>query len=422
MRAFLTNLFRPADQESDVPFYVAAALLVAATMTITMVPLADLMVTGGDQEASPSLLGQVWDELLSNGPLPASRRFMAEKDDWEGQLEDNSTIRRLLLPPVQYLLLEVGGTGNDRVVPAADQWLYYRTDIDHVMGPAFLSRSVQRRRIVGSPPGRPAVQPDPIRALIDFQSQLEARGIKLLVLPVPVKPTIHPELLSSRTKAPPVGNASYAEFLRRLAEAEVETIDLVKLFQSEWAASGPLYLRRDTHWSPTAVELAAQEVAQRAAPYLDPISIFEGYQRREVVIDGRGDTAAMLELPPGRLETAERVRVARVFTADGQSWKSRPDAEILLLGDSFTNVYSDSSLGWGEGGGLAEQLAFVLQRAVEKLAQNAGGASSTRLALQRDLSSGRDRLADKRVVVYQFATRELSFGDWRRVVLDAATE
>ena len=106
-----------------------------------------------------------------------------------------------------------------------------------------------------------------------------------------------------------------------------------------------------------------------------------------------------------------------VLDAAGRLWRRDPAAEVLLLGDSFTNVYSDPALGWGRGAGLAEQLAYELARPVDKLALNAGGAHATREALARALASGRTSLAGKRVVIYQFAARELSTGDWRAVDL-----
>jgi alginate O-acetyltransferase complex protein AlgJ len=49
--------------------------------------------------------------------------------------------------------------------------------------------------------------------------------------------------------------------------------------------------------------------------------------------------------------------------------------------------------------------------------QNDDGAFATRLALRRMLSAGEDRLAGKRVVIYQFAARELAVGDWRLIDL-----
>ena len=102
----------------------------------------------------------------------------------------------------------------------------------------------------------------------------------------------------------------------------------------------------------------------------------------------------------------------RVLEPKGRSWRPPTTADVVLLGDSFTNVFSDPELGWGTGAGLAEQLSVALDRPVARLALNAGGAAAARRALWRDAAAGRDRLAAAKVVVYQFATRELAQGSW----------
>ncbi len=86
---------------------------------------------------------------------------------------------------------------------------------------------------------------------------------------------------------------------------------------------------------------------------------------------------------------------------------------MLVLGDSFSNIYSAESFGAGTSAGLVEHLSYILQRPIDRLVQNGDGAFATRTLLQEDPS----RLAGKRVVVYQFATRELTIGDWRLLPL-----
>jgi alginate O-acetyltransferase complex protein AlgJ len=83
------------------------------------------------------------------------------------------------------------------------------------------------------------------------------------------------------------------------------------------------------------------------------------------------------------------------------------------MGDSFCNIYSLSEMGWGDSAGFAEHLSLALGQPLDRLVINAGGAHSARQELVRGISAGRNRLAGKRVVIYQFAARELSFGNWR---------
>ena len=63
-------------------------------------------------------------------------------------------------------------------------------------------------------------------------------------------------------------------------------------------------------------------------------------------------------------------------------------------------------------------MSFQLQEPVDRIALNAGGALAARRALQRHLDSSTGRIDGKRVVIYQFAVRELAQGDWRLLGLD----
>jgi hypothetical protein len=70
---------------------------------------------------------------------------------------------------------------------------------------------------------------------------------------------------------------------------------------------------------------------------------------------------------------------------------------------------------WGQAAGYAEQLSYHLQQPIDTICQNDAGSFATRQRLSRQLKKGVDRLAGKKVVVWQFATRELAFGDWKSI-------
>src|SRR5213083_777607 len=72
---------------------------------------------------------------------------------------------------------------------------------------------------------------DPVAAIVDFRDQLAARGIQLLVMPVPNKETIYPEKLTSRAvSSEPVIGGDTRALLRELEAARVEVIDLFRDF------------------------------------------------------------------------------------------------------------------------------------------------------------------------------------------------
>src|SRR5947207_7131169 len=100
---------------------------------------------------------------------------------------------------MQYLLSVLLGAGNEQVYLGHDPWLFYRADVDHVIGPPFLEPTRLKHRLQTS-----RVQPDPIKAIVDFRNQLAARGIDLVVLPVYVKPSAEGDMLA-------VSNANLAK-------------------------------------------------------------------------------------------------------------------------------------------------------------------------------------------------------------------
>jgi alginate O-acetyltransferase complex protein AlgJ len=354
----------------------------------------------------------------NNGLMAANRDLQRAIDQFEGRLEDGSFLRRLLLPPVQELMTGALGLGNEQAYLGRGGSLFYRPDVDYLVGRGFLEAAVLEKRARGGDAWRPPPQPDPLQVLIAFDRELAAQGIRLLVLPTPVKPMLHPESFSRRFSkiSEPLQNASFKQFIEQLEAQEIEVVNPAPLLLREWHQSGrPLFLRTDTHWTPGAVDRVARQLADhlQGTPWqMGSTGVL--YVRRRVAVENMGDIGVMLRLPAGQeLFDRERVETERVLTATGESWRSQPGSEILLLGDSFSNIYSQAELGWGAGAGLAEQLSFHLQRPVEKIALNAGGAYASRQMLRRQSLTSRNPLRGKKVVVYQFAVRELAMGDWR---------
>jgi alginate O-acetyltransferase complex protein AlgJ len=159
------------------------------------------------------------------------------------------------------------------------------------------------------------------------------------------------------------------------------------------------------------MEAVAQQLADFVRTHVPLPETSTRYRLEPVDISQLGDIAVMLDLPERqRLYPTEAVTIRRVLSPDGSPWRSSRDADVLVLGDSFSNIFSLQSMGWGEGAGLVEHVSYLLRRPVDRIVQNDQGAFATRELLQR---AGRGRLTGKRVVIYQFAARELMFGDWR---------
>ena len=346
--------------------------------------------------------------LIQGDSLPRFEEepsLVASIHRFETELEEQSWLVEDLLPPVQLFLTGGLGMGNPQVYVGRDGWLFYRPAVDSLTGPGFLDPAALEERRLGGDAWDEPVEPDPRPALLALHRQLAARGIRLLVLPTPVKAAIHPERLTPRSARLPLRNPSEEELFRSLEAEGIAVLDVAPMV--------PQYLATDSHWTPEGMDRVAQALADRVRAELPAVQD-PGYRNEERLVTGTGDLVRLLKLPPGQtLYKPQAVRTAPVLEANGSAWRADPQADVLLLGDSFTNVFSRDDLGWGTGAGLAERLSFHLRRPVDRIAVNAGGAHASRQALARELAAGRDRLAGKRLVIVQFASRELAVGDWR---------
>ncbi len=317
---------------------------------------------------------------------------------YENSLEDTSALRALLLPPAQKILLHSFRTGNEKVIVGRDGWLFYASDFNYLANPGFLRPERLRKRELSG------VQPDPVKAILHFAEQLNERGIRLVLLPVPVKPMLYGEKLGGVSGI--LQNSSFREFRQRLEEAGVAVVDLAPEFAAMRKSGGEPYLKTDTHWTPEGMNLAAHRAAEKLA--LPGAGAPSAEKRIPQQITALGDIAAML-----KLEKPEQFfEPETVTTID---WRCRPDknASILLLGDSFTNMYDAAAMNWGVNAGFANHLAFYAGRPVDVIARNDTGAFATRELLANELKRGRDRLKGKKVVIWEFAIRELADGNWK---------
>ncbi|SMP38255.1 SGNH hydrolase-like domain-containing protein, acetyltransferase AlgX [Desulfonatronum zhilinae] len=361
------------------------------------------------------------DQPFFSRVLAANRLLLREMGAFEDDLEDASILGQLIRPGMQTVLTRLG-VGNEQAYVGRDGWLFYRPGLDYLTGPGFLVPRQLARRAAAGNEWQPAPQPDPRKALVDLHRQLRARDIELVVMPTPVKPMVHPEMFAAGlNKAEPLNNPSYAAFVRDLEQAGILVFDpLPILMRAKTETGRPQYLATDTHWRPEAMQLVARELGDYLRQQDLPVPrSAAGLQTRALEIAHTGDIATMLELPKDSpLFPPEAVMLEQVLDARDDFWRPDLTADVLLLGDSFTNIFSLEPMGWGEAAGLAEHLSLALQRPVDRIARNDHGAFATREILARELARGRDRLEGKRVVIHQFAVRELAVGDWKLIDLE----
>lgn len=320
---------------------------------------------------------------------------------------DGSALKRFVQPRLQLVLSAWFGVGNERVVIGRDGWLFYQPGVDYLTGPGLLDTTAMaiRAKAMADREGIVDPQPDPLPALRELQRALAARGTRLTVAMVPDKAMVHGDRLGLRAGLAP-NNRDWSALVAALRAAGVDVFDVPRP-----AAGAPAFLAQDTHWTPEYMEATASALAAHLAPQLPPAPA-RTYRLERYRVSRLGDLVDMLALPAGQtLFRPETVTPARVVDQAGASWQPQADADLLVLGDSFTSIYSAGSMGWGESSGLAEHLSVALGRPLDVLARNGGAPTMLRTTLARP--EGAARLAGKKQVVFVFAMRELQGQDWR---------
>lgn len=356
-------------------------------------------------------------ELPTDTPLGELTSFNRELNhhlkSYETQLENNSLLREELLSPIQSILSRQLKTGNEKVVMGEDGWLYYLSDMDYPMASGFMNQEFQRLRYQAAD-----VQPDPLLAILEFKKRLATRGIQLILMPVPVKPVIYPEKLSSRLSqfSHPLQNESYARWKKSLESQGVIVFDPAPVLMDAKKKGIQTFLKTDTHWTPEGMDLVAKElsrVIQDRIPVKTQLSSFS----RQILSSqtNLGDIALMLNLKPDDQYFQPETVQLRQVKVNGRLLRPSSQSEVLFLGDSFSNIYSLKPMGWGEGAGLVENLSYYLKAPVDAIVRNDAGSYATREILAQELAKGHDRLEGKKVVVWEFASRELVSGNWKLI-------
>jgi hypothetical protein len=209
--------------------------------------------------------------------------------------------------------------------------------------------------------------------------------------------------------------------MSRLRAADVEVIDLFRAFaearQRTNSDGVPLYLAQDTHWSPVGVDLAAKLVAHRLAELGWIQQGHVNYDERPAPVQRLGDIVRMLQVPLiERGMRPESVPSTQVIRHDnGEIYKDAPDAEILVLGDSFMRIYQQDK---PTAAGFIAHLAKELKQPLKSLVNDGGGSTLVREELR-----GRPAfLKGTKVLLWEFVERDIGLGleGWKLVHLPPA--
>ncbi len=316
-----------------------------------------------------------------------NKQLIKQKELWESLLEQQSFLQKLFPAPFQSFLTKVLHTGNEKAIIGKNNWLFYENDIRYYQTPINFNS---------------------IPCILDFANQLKERNIKLLLMPIPLKPAYYPFLLSDQYKKDKrLKHPDYERWKTELQSAGILFVHLPDSLS---------YLREDTHWDAITQEKVAGYLANDIQTYSNVETGTQLYTLENEKISQRGDIYSMLRLgTSANWGKPQTITIHPVLNERGEGYLPSQESPILLLGDSFCNIFSLQGMGWGNGAGLAEQLSYRLQTPIDAIRRNDAGSIATRKILQNDMKRGRDRLNGKQIVIWEFAERELAFGDWSKL-------
>ena len=321
---------------------------------------------------------------------------------FEKKVEDENVLVLKFRPQYQLAVWNVFNEPGEKVVLGAGEgrWLFYRQDVEFLVQPSPLDV-------------RSAKLDNPIQAILKFREQLKKKGVELLVVITPGKPSIYPERLTGASGEKPIASHGKA-ILDSLTKLGLNTVDLytpLLAAKANDANLGELYLNDDTHWTPRGAELAAGEIAKKVNSMVNAGLIDIGepsvdYEVTDSLADRMGDIGEMSGLNKFNVFKVQQVtgHVVSPFKDDFRKSK------ILILGDSFSRIYQTDA---PVNAGWIAHFARNISRPVSSIVSDGGASTLVREKLARKAGV----LKGKKLLIWEFVERDLRFGaeGWKTI-------
>ena len=332
------------------------------------------------------------DSTVSNNFLENKKRFEQETrtfGDYPVWAKKDEAFRRSIASVVSSLpQAQMGLTGKDG-------WLFFRKEIDYLNGGDLTVQDTDY---------------NPLPRLVEFKRLLDSRNISLLFCAVPNKSDVYFEKLPVDAPQDPgtIINPFGRKILRDLQNAGIEVIDLLPDFLSAKKDDAKyreaVYQKHDTHWTERGLLLAAQRIAgriQQYAWYADAVKNPVRYTVKGTSCVRRGDIVDRLPEHDRTAYPAATLDAQQVLEPDGNLYKaSRPDAPVMLIGDSFTGVFEIIDC---KAAGVGAHIAASTGLPVDIITSWGGGP----LVRDKMLRVRAKDLSKKRLVLYLMVARDL---------------
>lgn len=347
---------------------------------------------------------------------------------FENKVEDENALVLAFRPKYQLAVWNIFNDPGEKVVlgSGAGRWLFYRQDVEFLVQPSPLDV-------------RSAKLDNPIQAILKFREQLKAKGVELLVVITPGKPSIYPERLTGVDGLKLAGHGK--AILDSLTKLGLNTVDLytpLLAAKVDDASLGALYLDDDTHWTPRGAELAAGEIAKKVNAMVDAGMIDIGEPSMNYVVsdslaDRMGDIGEMSGLNKFNVFKVQQVTGHVIYQQEISERTEPPQdslldstvvrdtvktpfkddfrkSKILILGDSFSRIYQTDA---PVNAGWIAHFAKNISRPVASIVSDGGASTLVREKLARKAGV----LKGKKLLIWEFVERDLRFGaeGWKTI-------
>ena len=325
---------------------------------------------------------------------------------WDQEARDQSVVGKAVRNRMLQWQYDWFQDVGPKALRGKSDWLFYRPDVEYLVQPDFRNERFYLGTFDTIVGGKRSNLRNPLVAIRDVRDQLAKRGIRLVVVPIPGKPSIYPENLSGTEVA--IEASPTLELIDSLRRSGIQAIDLVHpLRAAKRGAAADLYLHRDTHWSPAGLAIAADEIA-RALLSIPEIASGRNpslYRARDTAIERWGDISEMTNLERRRsIWKTETVNASQVVDSSGAPYRDGADAKVLWLGDSYSRIYQTDA---PKSAGVISQVALRIGQPLASIVNDGGASTVVRRQLQRKSKL----LEHAKVVVWTFVERDIRFGD-----------
>ena len=313
------------------------------------------------------------------------------------------TLAWFVAPPIQARargwLADSLGKGGRGVVPGIEGWLFDERELRPITGAGPLAQDLS------APKEAAGKARDHVLA---FARGLKERGVPLLLIPIPMKAALYPEMLTRSSpddSDAPLYHPAQQALYEQLAKEGIDVQDITTALLQLKQRHKDVFFKQDSHWTPEAM----QEIARAVAAHVR--KKFPGVAPNDPLISdarapdaaGFGDLADRLYLHPEFVvEKESKVLVSFPSLAND------PKSPITLLGDDFVSLFDDPRFGYVEGdnghAGFAQHLALYLGTPVDALVSPPADpmASAKAFASRFD-----DVVKSKKLVIWLVPARDL---------------